>query len=92
MSDQLSRRKIIDLIVGLPVAAAALAVVAAPAEAAKSAQKAVQYVDVAPAGKKPCSACKFYLKAKKSGSKGACSLVAGQISPKGYCIIWAPKA
>ena len=90
MSDNLSRRQVIDLIVGLPLAAVAVAAVAAPADA-KIAPASVQYVDKAPAGKKPCSACKFYIAGKTASAKGACQQVSGAIAPGGYCVIWAPK-
>ncbi len=93
MSESLSRRKVIDLIVGLPVAAAAIAAVAAPASA-KIAPGAIGYVDVAPAAdkaaKKICSTCKFYI-AGKGNAKGQCQQVSGAIAPGGYCNIWAKK-
>ncbi len=90
MSDNLSRRQVIDLIVGLPLAAVAVAAVSAPADA-KLNPASVQYVDKAPAGKKPCSACKFYIPNKNKSAKGGCQQVAGAIAPAGYCVIWAPK-
>ncbi len=90
MSESLSRRQVIDLIVGLPVAAAALAVVAAPAEAA-IAPAAVGYVAKSVMAGKVCSNCSLYLPGKSKTAVGKCSQVSGPIAPGGYCTIWNPK-
>jgi len=59
------------------------------ADAAKTAQSAVMYVNH-PSGAKKCSGCKFYIAAKGKGN-GACQIVAGSISPNGYCVAYAAK-
>ena len=53
----------------------------------------LQYVDVSPKGEvEDCANCALYTEAKDGQFCGGCTLLAGPISPKGYCISWAPKA
>ena len=58
---------------------------AAPA-AAKVSQESVQY-QAQPKGEQKCDGCMHFI----VGSN-ACALVEGQISPDGWCILWAKKA
>jgi hypothetical protein len=58
---------------------------AAPASAAKVSQASVQY-QTQPKGEQKCSGCINLI----AGSN-ACKLVDGQISPDGWCILWAKK-
>ncbi len=58
---------------------------AAPAEAAKVSQASVQYQDQ-PKGDQQCSGCMHFI-----SESNACKLVEGQISPQGWCVLWAKK-
>jgi hypothetical protein len=90
VSESLSRRKVIDLIVGLPVAAAAIAAVAAPASA-KLAPSAIGYVPKSNVAGKVCSGCSLYIPGKTATAVGQCKQVSGPIAPGGYCNIWNAK-
>jgi len=59
--------------------------------AAKTAQSAVQYV-THPVGGKKCSGCQFFQAGKTAKANGACKIVAGSISPNGYCVAYAAKS
>jgi hypothetical protein len=52
---------------------------------AKMAQKAVEYQDT-PKGDQECSNCSLFQE------PNACTLVDGEISPKGWCKFWVKKA
>ncbi len=70
---------------GLGVAAGAtLAASAARAQDEKIAQELVQYQNQPKDGQQ-CSKCAQYV------DPNACKIVAGQISPQGYCVAYAPK-
>ncbi|MFD1633970.1 high-potential iron-sulfur protein [Haloplanus ruber] len=36
-----------------------------------------------------CSSCQFYIEDKNGDGMGACTLVAGNIAPEGYCVSYA---
>jgi len=36
-----------------------------------------------------CSSCQFYIEDKNGDGMGACTLVAGNIDPEGYCVSYA---
>jgi hypothetical protein len=80
-------------LLSFPFAAAAAASEASAAAkssagAAKSAQSAVQY-QTTPKGTAKCSGCKFFL---PGTPKGQCQVVAGDISPDGWCVVYSAKA
>ncbi|MGH7211595.1 MAG: high-potential iron-sulfur protein [Acetobacteraceae bacterium] len=83
-----SRRAV--LTAGMTAIAAGLAALAGRAERAqaqapqKLAQKVVQYQDH-PKGDAQCSKCVNFI------APNACKIVAGTISPNGWCIAFAPK-
>ena len=56
----------------------------------KVSQAAMQYQDH-PKGKLECSNCIQFEPGKTAKAKGTCKVVEGAISPKGYCIAYAPK-
>jgi hypothetical protein len=58
----------------------------APAAAKKVAQATVQY-QPQPKGDQKCSGCVHFI-----AESNACKLVDGQISPEGWCSLWAKKA
>jgi len=92
MSDQTktSRTDFIKQIVVLPAAAAAIAASAAAADAAKSSQAQLKYQNH-PMGAKKCSGCSLYIAGKNPKANGQCKVVAGSISPNGYCIAYQKK-
>jgi hypothetical protein len=59
---------------------------AAPAEAGKVTQASVQY-QTQPKGEQKCSGCMHFI-----AESNTCKLVEGQISPAGWCTLWAQKA
>ncbi len=54
-----------------------------PADASQ--RQSLAYVDASPHADKQCVACQFFQAPPKANSCGACTLVKGPISPKGYC-------
>jgi hypothetical protein len=59
---------------------------AKPAAAKKLAQASVQYQPL-PKGDQKCGSCVNFI-----AESGTCKLVDGQISPEGWCSLWAKKA
>jgi hypothetical protein len=79
----LSRRTIVTR--GVAGAAGAAVLFGFVTEAsAKMAQKSVNYQDT-PKGDQECSNCSLFQE------PNACTLVDGEISPKGWCRFWAKK-
>jgi High potential iron-sulfur protein len=79
----LSRRTIVTR--GVAGAAGAAVFLGLVTEAsAKMAQKSVNYQDT-PKGDQECSNCSLFQE------PNACTLVDGEISPKGWCRFWAKK-
>lgn len=58
---------------------------AKPGTAAKS---AVQYQDH-PKGTSSCANCANFIPARTAGAPGHCTIVAGDISPRGWCLAYA---
>jgi hypothetical protein len=77
----LSRRTIVTR----SVAGAAVLLGHVTEASAKMAQKAVEYQDT-PKGDQECSNCSLFQE------PNACTLVDGEISPKGWCKFWVKKA
>lgn len=73
--------------VGLAVAGVALG--AKPA-AAKMTQAGAMY-QPKPHGSQKCSACARFTPGPKPTADGSCAVVAGQISPDGWCVMFTPK-
>jgi hypothetical protein len=79
---KLNRRKVVvSLISSAPLAALLFAGANA---AAKVAQKAAQYQPT-PKGGQACAGCNSFI------SPNQCKLVAGEISPTGWCHLWTKK-
>lgn len=53
-------------------------------------KSAVQYQGT-PKGNQQCSNCRFFIPGAKPDAMGHCTIVAGEISPKGWCNAWAAK-
>ena len=65
--------------------------VQAPAQAAKVSQAVAKYQDK-PHGTQQCDGCMQYIPGKGSTANGACKIVDGSISPKGWCMFFTPKS
>jgi hypothetical protein len=57
---------------------------AAPAAPAKVTQISVQY-QTQPKGEQKCANCRYFI------APTACQLVEGEISPEGWCLLWAQQ-
>ena len=87
-----SRASMLRSLAAAPIAIGALAALQAEAASATTksgtlAPKAVQYQPHPKAGAE-CDQCKFYINGKTKTSTGACTQVAGPISPKGWCVVY----
>lgn len=86
-SKRLARRKVLKgaaLIAGL----AAIPVVA---EAAGTVSKAAMKYQDHPKGDQACSNCLQFVPGKTPQAMGECNVVAGPISPKGWCVAYVKK-
>ncbi len=86
MPDRLSRGAIISLIAGLPLAAASGSIALAVTDDSSGTKKSFKYQTKPGPGGKDCAGCSFFR------APSGCLIVKGKISPKGYCISYAPKA
>jgi hypothetical protein len=86
MADRISRGEIISLLAGLPLAVAATTGIAVAADDSGGTKKSFKYQSKPGPGGKKCSGCALFK------APAACSVVKGKISPKGYCVAYAPKA
>ena len=77
----ITRRKVL---IAAATSTPAFALMAGTAEA-KIQQAAVKY-QTEPKDGKQCSECNFFI------APNACKQVAGDISPTGYCLLWAKKS
>jgi hypothetical protein len=87
VSKGLSRRRLFQSLIGSAAAISACValVTTGPAQAqSKTSKKVAKYQDHPDSGKE-CSKCRFFL------PPHACQLVAGKISPNGWCSFFAPK-
>jgi len=89
-SNDLSRRNFLSGVVVLPALAGLVLTQTATAEA-KGSQAQFKYQNTPKNGQK-CSQCKFFIKGSSATANGSCSLVAGTISPNGWCIAYAKKS
>lgn len=88
-SRKISRRDVIRFAV-LATAAPLVGGVVDQAQAAKATKKQMQYQDK-PKGKQDCSNCLQFIPGKSAKADGGCKVVAGSISPNGWCIAYAAK-
>ena len=63
----------------------------ARAATGKATKAAMQYQDH-PKGKAECSTCMQFVPGASAKANGTCKVVDGAISPKGWCIAYAPKS
>lgn len=85
---KISRQDALKTLV-LPALAAMVAGTTAVAEA-KAAKSAVHY-QTKPKNGADCDGCKFFKPGKTKKAMGSCSVVAGPISPEGWCIAYQKK-
>jgi len=86
-----ARRRLLQAAAAMPALALAVPRPACAADAAMSMAE-VGYQDV-PKNGQVCAACVYFIfaPATSSGPASHCKMVAGLISPAGWCEIWAPK-
>jgi hypothetical protein len=72
---------------GLPLLAAA-----SSAQAAGTMPKTNAKYQEMPKGAQMCSKCNYFIPGATPKAAGQCKIVAGAISPNGYCVLFAPKA
>ncbi|MDQ6932926.1 MAG: high-potential iron-sulfur protein [Candidatus Eremiobacteraeota bacterium] len=85
-----SRRLVLKALAAIPVALMGAFSGRLVADAAKGSKAQYRYQDLPKHGQR-CAACRFFIKGKSPLSRGACTLVAGSISPIGWCIAFAKK-
>ncbi|HKK14246.1 MAG TPA: high-potential iron-sulfur protein [Gammaproteobacteria bacterium] len=73
------------------VAAGPALLVSREAQAAKASKAAMMYQDH-PKNGQDCSKCVQFIPGASASAMGTCKVVAGKISPKGYCIAFTPKS
>lgn len=54
-------------------------------------KSALQYQDT-PKGDQKCSNCSLYIPGPSADAMGHCQVVAGEVSPNGWCSAWAPAS
>jgi len=85
---QLSRRSVLKGAALL----AGIAVIPVVAEAAGSVSKAAMQYQDHPKGEQECSNCLQFIPGKSAAAMGECKVVAGEISPKGWCVAYVKKS
>lgn len=88
--ESLTRGSFVRSAVALPALAGLLAAGTGVAEA-KGSKSQFKYQDK-PNGNKKCSGCALFIPGKTASANGTCKVVAGSISPNGYCIAYSPKS
>lgn len=93
MKKSMSRREWLKTSTQIAAVAAVAPLVFSPlAEAGTLSSKAsVSYQDH-PSGKDMCSNCMHFIPGPSPTADGTCKVVAGKISPHGYCYAYTPKS
>lgn len=86
----MTRRTFVAKAIVLPALAGVLLAETATAQA-KGSQAQFKYQTTPKNGQK-CSQCTFFVAGSSSTANGSCKLVAGTISPNGWCTAWAKKS
>lgn len=86
----MKRHELLARLAAVPAVGAGILGAMRAAEAAKSSQAAMKYQNH-PHGNQKCAGCRFFIKGKTATANGTCQIVAGSISPNGWCIAYAPK-
>ncbi|HVS46542.1 MAG TPA: high-potential iron-sulfur protein [Verrucomicrobiae bacterium] len=85
--EPITRKQILSGLVLLPALAIALR---SNAQAAGSSKSSVKYQGEPKDGHQ-CSGCRFFRAGHNPEATGSCTVVAGGISPKGWCEVWSKK-
>jgi len=85
----LTRKEALSSLIVLP-ALAGLMVAGGGIAEAKGTQAQFKYQSK-PNGTQQCSGCSLFIPGKTPTAAGTCKVVAGNISPKGWCTAFAPK-
>ncbi len=91
MDHKMTRKEALAGLVVMPALAGLLAAGTTAIAEAKGSQKQFQYQDKPKDGKQ-CSGCSLFIPGKTAAANGQCKVVAGAISPKGWCVAYTPKA
>jgi hypothetical protein len=92
-SPNLTRADLLQKLAAAPIAIGAFAAMqseaAAAAKSGHTAKATVQY-QPKPKNGQQCSQCRFFINnAKNKAADGGCTLVAGPIGPKGWCVAFS---
>lgn len=85
----LTRKEALSSLIILPALAGMMLGTAAVAQA-KGTKTQFKYQDH-PNGKQACAGCSLFIAGKTATAAGTCKVVAGPISPKGWCVAYAAK-
>lgn len=91
MDHKMTRKEALQGLIVMPALAGLLAAGTTAIAEAKGSQKQFKYQDKPNAGKQ-CSGCTLFIPGKTASANGQCKVVAGSISPKGWCIAYTAKA
>jgi hypothetical protein len=89
--DDLTRKEALQRFIVMPALAAALSVGTTTLAEAKGPKSQFKYQDH-PNGSNKCSECQFFAPGKSKTANGTCSVVAGSISPNGWCTAFSAKS
>ncbi|MEJ2633293.1 MAG: hypothetical protein P8011_19550 [Acidihalobacter sp.] len=87
---RIARRHFLRRSVGAALGTAVPLLWSGGAEAGKVSKSAMAYRN-SPNGGQSCSGCIYFQPGANAAAPGTCSVVAGSISPRGYCIAFSPK-
>lgn len=88
-SEKSTRKEALKTIVLLPAFAGMIAGATGIASA-KGSQAQFKYQNT-PKNGQQCSGCQFFIAGKSATANGACKIVDGSISPKGWCTAYSAK-
>lgn len=88
-SKRMGRR---DVLKRAALVAAGLAAIPVVARAAGTVPKAAMKYQDHPKGDQDCSSCMQFIPGKSPTAMGECKVVAGPISPKGWCVAYVKKS
>ncbi len=94
MQEQKSRRQWIKDVAAMAATAAALPLLGtqfAWGADNKESKASVQYQDH-PYHQDRCAVCQHFIPGSSANAMGTCQVVAGKISPDGYCLAFVPKS
>lgn len=89
-SSNVTRKDALHRLIVLP-ALAGLTMAGTSVAEAKGSQAQFKYQSH-PNGKQQCSGCSLFMPGKNASAPGTCKVVAGAISPNGWCIAFSKKA